>query len=338
MRRLKGYSTFNYMELALVKYIFFISLVASYFVTELVVGIYIHSLALQTDAFHMLADLMALTIGLTAVYIKNRETTERYTFGWIRAEVIGGLVNSTFLLSVAFMLFIDSIVRLVELIHNTENDTLEENVNLLLGVAAGGLFINFIGLGLFSQNHSHSHEKKNYAQYAVFLHILGDTLGSLLVIINGLLVKYVSGNWKFFVDPIGSMTIILLISAGAAKLLINCMKILMHHWSGEPTEEIKSEVEPLLKGAGTIHDFHVWSLNNKVAVASLHINFDATITGEKSDELIQMIKDILHNKGIHSSTIQPEWAGKCIEPKCKEDECGQLRCCEREQKEYTQLP
>lgn len=327
------------MDLALAKYIFFISLVGSYFVTELVVGIYIHSLALQTDAFHMLADLMALSIGLTAVYIRNRERDQHYTFGWIRAEVIGGLVNSTFLLSVAFMLFIDSVVRLVELIHEPENKTLEENVDLLLYVASGGLLINLIGLALFSQHHGHGHEKRNYAQYAVFLHVLADTLGSVLVILNGLLVKYVPGSWKFFVDPIGSMSIIMLISAGATKLLLNCMKILMHHWSGEPTDEIQSEVEPLLKGAGTIHDFHVWSLNNKVAVASLHINFDAKITGEKSDELIQMIKDILHNKGIHSSTIQPEWAsGKCIEPKCQADECGQLRCCEREQKQYTQLP
>ena len=323
------------MDGTVIKYSIFISLVGVYFLTELIVGIYIHALSLQTDAFHMLADLMALCIGLTATFIKNKGGNDKYTFGWIRAEVLGGLVNSTFLLSVCFMLFIDSIIRLIELVDKTENEELQDQVNLLLIIASGGLGINLIGLLLFS-SHAHSHSERNYAQFAVFLHILADTLGSILVIANGLCVKYVSQSWKYYIDPLGSMLIILLISSASAKLFWNCIKILMHHSDG--AEKIKSEVEPLLKGAGTIHDFHVWSLNNKVSVASLHINFESHITGEKSEEIIQTIKDLLHTQGIHSSTIQPEWSPeKCIEPKCGDD-CGQLRCCEREQIGYAELP
>jgi len=317
----------------LYKYCLLITLVAGYFLTELIVGLYANSITLQTDAFHMLSDLVALCIGTGALLVLKRERHHRYTYGWLRAEIVGGLINSVFLLAVCFMLLIESILKIIELAHNTANDRLENEINLVLWVAVGGFVVNIIGLALFYNEHTqlHSHDVgtkvHNHAQYAVLLHIIGDTLGSVLVIASSLLIKYTDGVWKFYVDPVASIVIILFISISSCKLLHSCIKILMHHWQGEPVKDIEQEILKI-NGIVNVHDFHVWSLNGKFSIATLHINLANSTKHKKSgtDRILKKVKAVLHNYGIHCSCIQPEWTIDCIEPSCEKN-CDKLRCC-----------
>ena len=116
-----------------------IILTGLFFIIELVTGIIIGSIALQSDAFHMLSDLCALIISLYAQVIKNNKATNNATFGMVRSEIIGGLTNSVFLLATCFYIIIETIQRFIK--HGTENVDLSQ-INLLIIVGAIGLFIN----------------------------------------------------------------------------------------------------------------------------------------------------------------------------------------------------
>lgn len=129
-----------------------LSLTSSFFLVEVIVGYATNSMALVADSFHMLSDVMSLIIGFVALrYSKRSQRTDRNTFGWQRAEVLGALVNAVFLIALCFSILVESMKRLVE----TESI---HNPNLVLIVGGAGLFINVVGLAMFHQHgHGHSH-------------------------------------------------------------------------------------------------------------------------------------------------------------------------------------
>ena len=200
-----------------------------FFFAEIVVGNMTKSNALIADSFHMLSDVIALVIGLVAVRMTKRSSS-RATFGWVRAEILGSLINAVFLLALCFSILVEAINRFVE-------PQAIEHVELMLIIAGVGLLINLIGLLIFGSHghshggghdHGHSHKKndddsldngtasidyieintnntpssirkkekkkekpkKNMNIYGVFLHVLSDALGSVAVLISGLIVKY----------------------------------------------------------------------------------------------------------------------------------------------------
>ena len=138
---------------------------SSFFLVEIIVGYATNSMALVADSFHMLSDMMSLTIGFFALrYSKRNQRTERNTFGWQRAEVLGALVNAVFLVALCFSILVESLKRIVE-------PEVITNPTLVLIVGTVGLVVNVIGLILFHRHghghshggggHDHSHGKKN---------------------------------------------------------------------------------------------------------------------------------------------------------------------------------
>ena len=125
---------------------------SSFFLVEIIVGYATNSMALVADSFHMLSDVLSLLIGFFALrYSKRSQRTERNTFGWQRAEVLGALVNAVFLIALCFSILVESLKRLVE----TEEI---HNPILVLIVGVVGLLINVVGLILFHKHgHGHSH-------------------------------------------------------------------------------------------------------------------------------------------------------------------------------------
>ena len=119
---------------------------------EIIVGYVTNSMALVADSFHMLSDVASLLVGFLALrYSKIGRKSNRYTFGWARAEVLGALVNAVFLVALCFSILVEALKRMVvpESI---------ENIKLVLFVGLAGLIVNIIGLGLFHQHgHGHSH-------------------------------------------------------------------------------------------------------------------------------------------------------------------------------------
>jgi zinc transporter 1 len=127
-------------------------LTSSFFLVEITVGYITRSVALIADSFHMLSDVISLIVGFFALrYSKKTGQTDRNTFGWQRAEVLGALINAVFLVALCFTIFIEALKRLVEVeeIHNPW---------LVLIVGVAGLFINVVGLFMFhGHGHGHSH-------------------------------------------------------------------------------------------------------------------------------------------------------------------------------------
>ena len=135
-------------------------LTSSFFLVEISVGYVTNSMALVADSFHMLSDVASLLVGFLALrYSTLGKRTHKYTFGYVRSEVLGALVNAVFLVALCFSIFVESMKRLViaEAV---------DNPILVLIVGSVGLFVNIIGLFLFHQHgHSHgghSHESRSH--------------------------------------------------------------------------------------------------------------------------------------------------------------------------------
>uniref|UniRef100_A0A4W4EW85 Cation efflux protein transmembrane domain-containing protein n=1 Tax=Electrophorus electricus TaxID=8005 RepID=A0A4W4EW85_ELEEL len=141
-----------------------LSLTFGFFIVEVVVSRITASLAMLSDSFHMLSDVIALVVALVAVRFAERtQATNKNTFGWIRAEVMGALVNAVFLTALCFTIILEAIERF------TEPHEIERPL-VVIGVGAAGLVVNLLGLCLFhghaggGHGHSHggrSHGKKN---------------------------------------------------------------------------------------------------------------------------------------------------------------------------------
>ncbi|GAA6111525.1 zinc transporter 1a [Tachysurus ichikawai] len=129
----------------------------SFFVVEVVVSRLTASLAMLSDSFHMLSDVMALIVALVAVRFAERtQSTNKNTFGWIRAEVMGALVNAVFLTALCFTIVLEAIERFTEP-HEIENPL------VVIAVGAAGLVVNLLGLCLFHGHaHAHSHGKSKH--------------------------------------------------------------------------------------------------------------------------------------------------------------------------------
>lgn len=132
-----------------------LSLTFSFFVVEVVVSRITASLSMLSDSFHMLSDVIALVVALVAVrFAEKTRSTNKNTFGWIRAEVMGALVNAVFLTALCFTIVLEAIERFTEP-HEIESPL------VVVGVGAAGLLVNLLGLCLFHGHagggHGHSH-------------------------------------------------------------------------------------------------------------------------------------------------------------------------------------
>ncbi|KAJ3284825.1 hypothetical protein HK104_009759 [Borealophlyctis nickersoniae] len=150
--------------------------------------------------------------------------------------------------------------------------------------------------------------------HGVFLHVLSDALGSLAVIASSLIIMYSSGPWRFYMDPLISVLITLMIIASTVPLVKSAGMIVLQ---GVPqsveVERLRREILGL-EGVLDVHEFHVWALSDVKVVASVHVlvrDPDAADGGEGEApsymDIASAIKKILHAHGIHSTTVQPEF-------------------------------
>ena len=327
-------------------------LTLSFFVVELVVGNITKSLALVADAFHMLSDVIALSIGLLVVRMIKRRT-KKNTFGWVRAEVVGANINAVFLLALCLTIVFDTIKRYIE-------PEPIENPTLLLIVGSVGLGINLIGLVLFQGFHGHSHGNEDQPQIeiiaessdlrrhslraldevivestvqsqpqadeqkkkpkkkksasmnmqGVFLHVLADALGSVVVIISSLIIKFVphdpenKKHWTVYVDPTLSLLIVIIITISTIPLLKQTTYVLLqtvpNNIQVNSLKEKLLEEIPEIEG---IHDLHIWRLNSNAIIATAHLR-RKSLTDYMT--VATKVKKFFHDIGVHSTTIQYE--------------------------------
>ncbi|ODQ59429.1 hypothetical protein WICANDRAFT_31584 [Wickerhamomyces anomalus NRRL Y-366-8] len=170
-------------------------------------------------------------------------------------------------------------------------------------------------------NHSHSHEESDHSHskaakkkakslnmHGVFLHVLGDALGNVGVILTALFIWKTDFSWKYYTDPLISLVITAIIFSSALPLCRRASRILLQ--ATPSTISADSVQDDILKveGVVSVHDFHIWNLTEDIFIASLHVEVDAS--PETFLVIASSIRAALHNYGIHSATVQPEFIGK----------------------------
>jgi zinc transporter 1 len=305
-------------------------------------------------------------VGFYSLQVSQRQNNAKATFGYHRMEVVGALMNGTFLLSVCFNISLEAIHRFGEL--DEVYETLGSEGDRLLIVAVLGLVVNILGLFIFSgsghghshggghgHSHGHSHSKKsktgdadgetkkrNLNMEGVFLHVLGDALGSVGVIISGLVIKYGPESWGIYrvlVDPLCSLIIVLIILVGTIPLVKTCISILLQKSPKDVDVRAMHEQLETIGAVEGVHDIHVWGINAEKFVGTAHIVLNESCTTSEISAAIDTAKLIMHGFGVHATTVQPEVLslddidsslGKigCNEPICNDAvDCISKSCC-----------
>ena len=156
--------------------------------------------------------------------------------------------------------------------------------------------------------HGHSHGDLNMR--GVFLHVMGDALGNIGVIGSALFIWLTKYSWRYYVDPGISLIITVIILTSAIPLCKAASRILLQAVPvGMSIDEIKQDIEGL-KRVIECHHLHVWQLSDTKLIASLHVKVDCEVEGTGSASYMHLAREVrqcLHEYGIHSSTIQPEF-------------------------------
>lgn len=263
-------------------------LVALFFVVELVAGLISNSLALISDAGHMAADVVGLGAALVATAIASRpDKSGRRTFGYYRAEVFASLLCVLLMYGVSIYVIIEAIDRI--------GTTTEIMSGTMMIVGIGGLIINLISMWLLRAGSKESLNLKG-----AYLEVLADTLGSVGVVVAGILVT-VTGNAVW--DTVVSLAIAAFILVRATILAREVFSVLgQDSPSHLKPEEINAALEEL-PGVVGVHDLHLWTLTSGMDVATVHLE------SELSDpsKTLESAQALLHDEfDLEHATIQIE--------------------------------
>ena len=266
-----------------------VGITATFFVIELIGGILTNSLALQTDAFHMLTDVVALMYALFAAWLAQRPVSLRRTYGYYRVEILSAFLNGILLWAVVIFVFYEAIQRIQ---HPSDVQSLNMLIIAVLGLVANGL----VAVTLSRSRNASLNLK------GAFLHVVADALGSVGAISAGLIMFFT--GW-YQADPIASIMIGVLVFYSSGKLVRDSVNILLE---GVPSHVDVSAVERRIlgmKGVKNIHDLHVWSIaDTKMCCMSSHVVVEDNTNGR---ELVTKLINILKEEfGIDHTTIQLE--------------------------------
>ncbi|KAG8238171.1 hypothetical protein J437_LFUL018263 [Ladona fulva] len=301
-----------------------------FFLVEIVVGYVTNSMALVADSFHMLSDVAALVVAFLSIRMSPKKWSKN-TFGWARAEVLGALVNAVFLVALCFSIMVEACKRFieVEVIHEPALIVIVGTLGLfvnLIGLCLfhehgsghthshGGLshghnrLSQLVTVGGRDDNENdegftpppppssaagHEHGASQMNMRGVFLHVLADALGSVIVICSAAVVWLTNWSYRYYIDP-------------ALSVLMESALILLQT---VPThiqvDAIQRRLLDKVDGVLAVHEFHVWQLAGDRIIASAHIRCKNLSEYMK---IAEKVKEFFHNEGIHSTTIQPEFS------------------------------
>jgi len=257
-------------------------------VAELYGGVVSGSLALLSDAGHVLTDLAAIGLAWYAMNQARRPADLKMTFGYHRSSILAALVNGSSLLVITLVILVEAYQRF-QSPHPVHS--------LWMFISAGiGLVLNlWMGLGM-------RHDDNINVRGAV-LHMLGDAAASAAVIVGAFIIMFT--HW-YFVDPLLSVLIALLIAVGAWRIVRQAVSILME---GTPRGiEMATVVEVVLgvPGIRDVHDVHIWSITSGRNALSCHVVLEGTLTIHESQAILRDVEHRLVHQGIGHVTIQLE--------------------------------
>ena len=307
--------TKGYQRTLLISFI----IITGYMFIEAIGGWLTGSLALLSDAGHMLSDSIALGATLMAFKIGEKAATRQKTFGYKRFEILVAGVNGATLVIIAIMIFYEAIKRF--------NSPPEIATQGMLIIATIGMLVNILVAWLMhrgnseddghSHNHSHGNDQAtaeiankdkakkpvNLNMQSAYLHVLSDLMGSVAAIIAALLMMGFGWIWA---DAAASVIVALLIIFSGYRVVRDSVHILMEGTpKGVSLEmvEVQMATHPqVIK----IHDLHVWSITSGLNALSCHVIVDGEMSIHEASLLISELEHGLQELGINHATIQVE--------------------------------
>lgn len=265
--------------------------IAIFMGVEVLAGWLTNSLALLSDAGHMLSDAFSLGASWWAVRQGMRASNTHKTFGYGRFEVLAALVNGVLLMAVALWIVYEAIGRLAS--------PPEVASRAMLLVATLGLLVN-IGVAWWMMRGDTTH---NLNMKSAYLHVLGDLLGSVAAMAAAGLMMWRGWYWA---DPVMSVLVALWVAKSGRNVAREALHILME---GAPNNVVLEDVVAALQqieGVLAVHDVHIWSVSSDVHALSCHLVVSGEHTISQSQHILAKAAATLAQQGIHHSTIQLE--------------------------------
>lgn len=255
---------------------------------ELAGAFLFNSLALLSDAAHMMTDVAGLVIALLAVRIGGRAPDDRRTFGYKRLEILAAALN-------ALLLFAASAYVLVQAIGRFRHPEPVAAFGMM-GIAAFALVMNLVSMRVLMAGRGES-----MAVRGAYLEVWADAIGALGVIVAAALIRLTGSPW---IDPVVAIAIALWILPRTWALLSDTVNILLE---GAPRGIDLAEVRRAIgaeEGVSDVHDLHVWSMSTSEVNGSVHIAVDPAVEGERVRIAVAAL--LARRFGIGHATIQVE--------------------------------
>ncbi|KOO47072.1 cation diffusion facilitator family transporter [Priestia koreensis] len=277
-------------------------LIAAYMIIEVIGGIWTNSLALLSDAGHMLSDAVALGLSYMAIKFGEKKATNSKTYGYKRFEILAAFLNGIALIVIAIFIFIESYHRFTN-----PPDVISSG---MLTISIIGLLINIATAYILMRGD----KDENLNVKSAFLHVIGDMLGSIGAIVAALLIMFF--NWGI-ADPLASVIVAILILVSGFRVTKESVHILMEGAPpGLDVDDIKKTLLAL-PAVSDVHDLHVWSITSDFPALSCHV-----VVRDQTEQasILKMVNNVLHDEyGLHHTTIQVD----CSDSFCnKEDRCN----------------
>lgn len=254
-------------------------------------GIISGSMALLSDAAHNFSDVLSLIISYIANRLAKRGATEKQTFGFKRSEILAAFINSATLIIISVIILIEAIQRLV--------NPIPISANLVIYLAIAGILVNGVSV-LFIRKDS----QENMNMKSVYLHLFGDMLTSVAVLLGGIAMKYLQWFWT---DSVFSMAIAFYLLYMSWGIFRSTLRIIMQFTPDDiDIQKIVREIEDI-GGVKNIHHIHVWQINEHDLMLEAHIDVSDDMKVSSFEKILDQIKTVLSNYNIDHLTIQPEF-------------------------------
>ena len=267
-------------------------IISVYMVVELAGGIWTNSLALLSDAGHMLSDSISLGVGLLAFTFGEKVSNYSKTYGYKRFEILAAVFNGVTLILIALYIFYEAYKRFSQ-----PPDIASSG---MLIIAFIGLLVNILVAWLFMRG---GDTEENLNVRAAFLHVLGDLLGSIGAITAALLIMFFGWSWA---DPLASVLVAILVLFSGWRVTREALHVLME---GVPRNVDINQIIEAVKGVPgiiNIHDLHVWSITSGNNALSMHAVVHGDMTINEGQKILEELQQVLQNHGIQHVTIQME--------------------------------
>jgi len=263
------------------------------FIAEVIGGVLSHSLALLSDAGHVLTDAFALGLSLIALLIMRRPSDYKATYGYQRIGLLAALINGISLVVIAIFIFIEAYKRF--------HAPPEINSSVMLFIATAGLMGNLVMAWILGHKHHDLNMK------SAWLHVLGDTVSSAGVITAGLIINLT--GWML-ADTIASAIVGCMIIIGGTRVIKEALWILLDLSPMGFHAEDLAKVIGEIPGVRNVHDVHIRSIGHGIPAFSAHVQVHDQKISE-ADALRVQIEHLLSGQGIKHAVIQMECADCC---------------------------